>query len=376
VNPASSEFLELLGPIPAEEGIQDRLRPNNGAEPARPKPGPVFGDLRDIVARDIEWLDRPFLPAGELVTNSADGGTGKGLLSVYYAARISRGELGARRTVVFAVAEDAFDTVLKPRLLAADADLDHVKTVSWQNGGYTDAIRIPDHIEQLETCLQAMDAALLVIDPLLSHLSGRTDSYKDHEVKAALRPLVLLAQRTGCTVLGNGHFGKDKTRGAVSSAQGSNAFTNTPRVALAMARDDEDDNLRVVEVVKSNIAGTGEGRNYRISTVAVEGLSEPVPVLTPDGGATKSVDELLTVKRAKRVPAATIRDLVLRELATGEKTRKHLDDVAKTETGANPDSVYKSALEPLRKEGRIKARKEGFGGDGGWVYTTTGGDLG
>jgi len=300
------------------------------------------------------------------------------LLSVYYAARISRGELGDRRTVVFAVAEDAYDTVLKPRLLAAGADLDHIRTVSWQNGsGYADAIRVPDHIEQLEECLQEMRAALLVIDPLLSHLSGKTDSYKDHDVKAALRPLVLLAQRTGCTVLGNGHFGKDKSRGSVNSTQESNAFTNTPRVALAMARDDEDENTRVVEVVKSNIAGTGEGRNYRIATVTVDGLRDPVPVLTPDGGATKSVDDLLVRTRAKRVPAMTLQDIVLRELATGAKTRERLDEVAKAETGANPDSVYKSALTPLKAAGRIKVRKDGFGGDGPWVwYAIEGGEVG
>ena len=108
----------------------------NGAAPPPVENGPVFVDLRKIEERDIEWIDEPFLPCGELVTNNADGDTGKGLLSVHWAARISRGEFGeSRRMVVFAVAEDAFDTVLKPRLLAARANLAHVRALTWRRDG-------------------------------------------------------------------------------------------------------------------------------------------------------------------------------------------------------------------------------------------------
>jgi hypothetical protein len=63
----------------------------------------------------------------------------------------------------------------------------------------------------------------------------------------------------------------------------------------------------------------------------------------------------------------------LRELANGEQTRQHLDETAKTETGANPDSVYKSALTPLRERGDIKARKDGM--LGGWHWSLAKSDV-
>jgi AAA domain-containing protein len=328
--------------------------------------GPVFTDLRDVEARDVVWLDRPFMPAGELVTNNADGDTGKGLLAVHYGARVSRGEFGERRMVVFAVAEDAFETVLKPRLLAAEANLEYVRAVNWRRDGFRDALRIPDDIPTLESAIAAMDAQLLIIDPLLSHISAKTNSHVDHEVRVALQPLVELAHSTGCTVLGNGNFSKDKARGARSAASGSTAFTNTPRLALAMAYDDEDPDVRVLEIVKSNIGPKGNGRNYRVKTVSVEGLLEEIPLLVPEGAATKSVDDLLLVQRDKRVPAELVKAIVLRELATGEKSRGYLDAACKDETGANPDSVYKSALVPLKELGRIRARKESM--TGGWYW--------
>src|SRR5207247_665594 len=155
--------------------------------------------------------------------------------------------------------------------LAAGANLAHIRCVNWRRKGTKDALRVPDDIPALEPFLVEMGARMLVIDPLLSHLSAKTNSHIDHEVRLALQPLVDLAHRTNCLVLGNGNFTKDKSRGARSSAQGSGAFVNTPRVSLAMACDDEDPDIRIVEVVKSNIGPKNVGRNYRICTVDVDG---------------------------------------------------------------------------------------------------------
>lgn len=333
--------------------------------------GPIFVDLRDLVMRDVDWIDRPFLPAGELVTNNADGDTGKGLYAVHYAARFSRGEFGERRMVFFAVAEDAFETVLKPRLVAADADLEHVRCVNWRRNGTEDAVRIPDDIPLLEQSIETMQVGFLVIDPLLSHLSAKTNSHTDHEVKLALKPLITLAHNTGCLVLGNGHFGKDKAGGARKASMGSTAFTNTPRVGLAMAYDDDDPDIRVVEVIKSNIGPKHVGRNYRVKTVAVVGLEEPVPMLVAEGVATKSVDELIsaTSQMGKRIPGELVRELILAELETGEKARKHLDAIALEKLGAKADTVYKSGLVPLKSDGRIKPRKAST--DDGWYWRLT-----
>jgi hypothetical protein len=333
--------------------------------------GPVFIDLRDIEIRDIEWVDEPFLPRGELVTNNADGDTGKGLLSVHWAARISRGEFGEPRMCVFAVAEDAYETVLKPRLIAAGANFEYVRALGWKRAGTEDALLIPNDVPVLELHLKKMDARLLVIDPLLSHLSGKTNTHTDHEVKIALKPLMTLAHNTRCTVLGNGHFSKDKAGGARKAASGSTAFTNTPRVGLAMAYDDEDPDVRIVEVIKSNIGPKHVGRNYRIRIIPVDGLEKPIAMLVAEGAAVKAVDDLIAAQasKGKRVPADLLQALILAELETGEKTRAHLDAAAQEKLGANPDSVYKSALVPLKKGARIKARKDGT--TGGWVWQLT-----
>ena len=51
----------------------------------------------------------------------------------------------------------------------------------------------------------------------------------------------------------------------------------------------------------------------------------------PEGSATKSVDDLLRVPPAARgVPSEEIRSAILRELASGAKKRKYLDDIIQT----------------------------------------------
>jgi hypothetical protein len=329
--------------------------------------GPVLIDLRDVQERDVEWIDEPFLPAGELVTNNADGDTGKGLLSVHWAARISRGEFGDRRRVLFVVAEDAFDTVLKPRLMVASTNLEYVRALSWRRQGTEDALRIPDDIPTLERLVEEMQTRLLVIDPLLSHLSGKTNTHIDHEVKIALAPLMQLAHNTGCTVLGNGHFSKDKSGGARRASSGSTAFTNTPRVGLAMAPDDEDADVRIVEVIKSNIGPKGVGRAYRVRTVPMPTLEKPVPLFVVEGVSTKAVDDLIDVgKSRKRVSGPALEALILAELQHGEQPRAVIDEAARRELGAGPDSVYKYGFVPLKDAGRVRARKDGT--TGGWLW--------
>jgi hypothetical protein len=269
--------------------------------------------------------------------------------------------------VIYAVAEDTYDTVVKPRLLAAEANLAYVRGLSWRRGGTDDALLIPDDVPALERHLAGMGVRMLVVDPLLSHLSGRTHAWNGHEVRLALKPLMALAHNLNCTVLGNGNFSKDRSGGARRASAGSEAFTNVPRVGLAMASDDEDPDVRVLEVVKSNIGPKGIGRNYRVSTVEVQGLKESLPMLVAEGAAIKAVDDLINTQRdGKRIPAELVRALILAALENGEQSRKQLDAAAKEKLGANPDTVYKSGLEPLNKAGRIKARKDGM--TGGWHY--------
>jgi hypothetical protein len=331
----------------------------NGAKAETPH-GPKLIDPRTIKPRNIEWLIRDRLAFDMLTLLVGHGGVGKGVCWINWIARISRGELGERKNTLISAPEDVHDTMLVPRLHAADADLEHVRLI--------DSLRFPNDEAWLEQQIAERRACLLVCDPVLTHLSAKTDSYRDHDVKLALTPLLQMAARTRCAVLGVVHFTKSTERGAFLSIQASGAFGNTARHVLGMVDHPDDNDGRVLSVVKTNIASRGLSWRMRVETKPVEGLDDPVPTLVEDGDSNESVDDLLAAGRSRAVVSPQkLRELVLRELACGEKSRDHLNQVAGDELGASADMVYRNALAPLRASGSVKPRKEGI--DGKWHWS-------
>jgi hypothetical protein len=338
-------------------------RPLRLANQQAAKPLRLVG-LAALTMRDIKWLDPGFVPESALTVLLGHGGVGKGPWTIKLAADVTR--YGG--AVLFAVAEDDHETVLKPRLVAAGADMRLVDAIA--------ELVLPDDVDRLDATIDGFElqvgakVQLTVIDPILSFLSGRVDSYKDHEVKRALKPLADLLQRRQTSGVGVHHLTKDTSRGAGFSGQASNAFRNTARSVLAMAIHDEDDRARILEVVKSNFAMNGLGRLYRLELVTIPGLTTTQPVLVHNGDADKSVDEALQASRNREraeVPAARIQALILRELQTEAKGREYLNACATDELGIKPDVLYKRGLTPLREDGVIRAKKDGLTGAWTWM---------
>lgn len=273
------------------------------------RPGMVFdglhiGHLEDYEKRDLDWLLRGFLLAGELTILQGHGGTSKGTLAAAWAAMVTRGKdcepTREPQHVLWAAAEDNIGSVVRPRLEVANADTSMVKTVFVYRDGMQEGITIPDDVRELKEAVLDLDVGLVIIDPLMSHLSSELNANDDKEVKLALRSLVSMAHETGCAVLAVHHFTKDTGRGAFLSGQGSGAFGNTARMVLAIAEDDEDEDLRLLEVVKTNVSKKGLTMELRIEREPVAGLEELVPrVVRTYNYSGKSVNNLLRVFRRK-----------------------------------------------------------------------------
>jgi hypothetical protein len=333
-------------PAPANGNGRHTL---NGSRKRRPK----LINPADLEMRDPKWLVRPMVPEGALMIVQGHGGTNKGTWAFSQASRVTRGDVedGGSGFVLISATEDDYETIVKPRLVAAKADLGLIRFIG--------ELSLPEDGDWLQETIDALGARLVVIDPFLSHLQKDIDSYRDHDVKLALTPLMQITQAERCTIMGVHHYTKSTALGAYLSGQASGAFGNTARVVLGMAVGDEDD-VRVIEVVKSNIGQTHYRRQLRLHLTKVEGLTEPVPTLVDEGHSEKSVDELLATQRSRAVvPPAKLEALVLRELARGEKSRDHLNKVAGDELGATPDMLYKNALLPM-KDKKIKVYKDGL----------------
>jgi hypothetical protein len=64
-------------------------------------------------------------------------------------------------------------------------------------GGGERVPKLPDDLDVLKATCKDVGADLLVIDPLLAHLSGDVNSFKDGDVRSALAPYRRSPRRRG-----------------------------------------------------------------------------------------------------------------------------------------------------------------------------------
>lgn len=216
-------------------------------------------------ARPYRWAWNKRVLMGYINLQVGEEGIGKGNLTAWQAARITRGELdgdlkGKPRTVVFIGDEDSWDHIWTPRLHAAGADLSRLFVVeAGTKGGVMD---VKADAEALRDYVEAEDVALVYFDQLLDNL-GYTDSWKDKEVRDALAPIRRVAQETDVAVLASMHPNKrgGSFRDRIS---GTPAFNALSRSSLLVARHPEDETRVAVVRAKGNYSVEPPAVEFRI----------------------------------------------------------------------------------------------------------------
>ena len=244
----------------------------DSAEPAAVRL--IRGDA--IALEPVVWAWHGFLPLGMLTILGGAPGCGKTTIALAVAATMTRGGTwpdGSCCTDVGDVliwsGEDAH-SVAAARLVASGANMlrvHFIDGVTGVDGGAFDPGRDMALLEAEATKLKA--PRLLIIDPIVSAVSG--DGHKSNDVRRSLQPVVDLAQRLGCAVLGITHFSKGTSgRDPVERITGSLAFAALARLVLVAAKvkaDDGGEARRVLVRAKSNISADDGGFSYELERV-------------------------------------------------------------------------------------------------------------
>lgn len=239
----------------------------------------IRGDA--VALEPVRWLWPGFLPAGMLTILGGSPGCGKTTIALSLAATITRGGVWPDRTrctqpgdVLVWSGEDAH-SVIAARLRAEGADMSRVHFIDGLTEGEREPFDPGRDMALLEATAEALPAPrLLILDPIVSAVAG--DSHKGAEVRRSLQPVVELAQRLGCAVLGITHFSKGTNgRDPVERVTGSIAFAALARMVLLAAKvnsgpdDGEHDERRVLVRAKSNIGPDEGGIAYALDRVEV-----------------------------------------------------------------------------------------------------------
>ena len=227
----------------------------------------------------IRWIWDGWLAAGKFHVLAGVPGVGKSTIALALAATITSGGRwpdGTRaipgNVLIWSGEDDAADTLV-PRLLAMGADRSRIWFVGDVREGVDRVSFDPSrHMAGLEQRAADIDVKLIVVDPVVSAVAG--DSHKNAEVRRSLQPLVDLAVRLDCAMVGVTHFSKGTAgRDPTERVTGSLAFAALARIVLVAAKlpDAEGGNPgRILARSKCNIGIDTGGFAYSIDQTELD----------------------------------------------------------------------------------------------------------
>jgi RecA-family ATPase len=197
--------------------------------------------LKDVEPTEVKWVWPGRIPCGKLTLLVGDPGLGKSFVTLDGGSRISRGRLwpdgeqAPLGAVIVLSAEDGRADTIRPRVDVLGGDPAKIAVLAAiKQGDAERPFSLAADLPVLEATITAVQAVLVVIDPLSAYL-GKTDSFKDAEVRGLLTPLAALAEKTGVAILAIMHLTKNPAQRAIYRAPGTIGFAAAARVMLAVA---------------------------------------------------------------------------------------------------------------------------------------------
>jgi AAA domain len=322
--------------------------------------------LSDVQRERVEWLWDRRVPLGKLTLISGDPGLGKSLMTLDLAARITQGKRmpdgspGFEGNVVILSAEDGVADTIRPRLELAGANLDRVTSLATlpTNDGHERLTVIPDDLLQVIELVQDVAAVLVIVDPLMAFLSSKVNAHRDQDVRRALAPLAMAANKYRFAVVVVRHLNKSTATGnPLYRGGGSIGIGGAARSEMIVGEDPANKERKIAAPTKSNLGPPMPALVYRIEA------TDEVPRVVWDGTSDLVAETLLAAVSAdERSQRSIARDFILEMLADGPV------DGSQVEARAAELDIKHSTLWRAKKDLRVISRRAGFAGDGKWTW--------
>jgi len=324
--------------------------------------GPIIVNLADVEPKNVDWLWPGWLVGGNLNLLIGDPGVGKSSVALDLASRISKGEAlpdgskGKKGHVIILSAEDDLACTIRPRLDAHNADCSLITSLQAirQKEGSDRQFLIEKDIPHLNSVIQKTNASFVLIDPLSAYL-GRSNTFKDSEVRNLLGPLSHLANETGVAILGIVHLNKGNQLQALYRAQGSIAFVAAARSVFGVFKDPDNEADRILATIKCNLSAPKPSLRFSFD----EGI---VNWSGPAHGF--SLDEALAPPdHENRSKLEDAKEFLMELLKDGPVPSPDVFEAGKE------NCISESTLNRAKRKLKIKSKREGgLGKEGEWYW--------
>jgi putative DNA primase/helicase len=340
----------------------------------------VLKKFTNIKAEAIQWLWPGVIAVGKLTLFVGNPGVGKGLVTMDIVSRVTTKTAWPNRPndnpvmdVLLVSSEDAPEDTLKPRLIAAGADHDHVSNIECTKTEKGDKVfSLDTDLPALRKALEENPAVkLLVIDPVMSHL-GDANGNREQELRNILGPLGDLAKQHKIAIVLVAHFNKRADADTIARVGGAMAMVGVVRNAWTFTESKEQEG-RVMLPLKNNLSKDEGGFNYDTIGVPVEVEDGDGKTVTVDIGRITWGGESSEVVTSSLI--STDKKLKTKNLTKVEKAMVWLASMMPIAGQAYSASELTKAGEPLGfNTNTLHDAKKKLGvtskqGEGGWFWT-------
>jgi RecA-family ATPase len=308
---------------------------------SEPRKGLVITSADQIIAERVDWLVEDCFPLGMIGLIGGNPGLGKSQIAIKLAALATSGigsplQNGFTPTgsVIILANEDDAARTIRPRLEAAGAVLNKVHIVQGiaQEGKELEPFQLDQDVALLRDCANKLgDVRLIIIDPPNAYIGGKTDTYKDSDVRKMLAPLQTLAHDSGALVLLVVHLNKRSDGGAHQRFNGTGAWVAVSRVAYLVG-EDELDHTRHMLPVKNNLGNDKYGFIYDIREKILHSGADEIKTshITWVDKSFRSANELLAPSKKTQTKAVDeAKNFLEEELSGGTKPVNDIKNAAK-----------------------------------------------
>jgi AAA domain len=321
------------------------------------------------------WLWEGRIPLGAPTLLVGREKLGKSTLTVKLAAEVSRGTLdgdlhGKPSGVLMLSYEDNAGSTVKPRLLAANADLIRVFQPSAQRDGVRDLVSLPDDLEAVGAIIRDHDCRLVIVDPFSAALSGEVNSHRDQDMRRAIASLAQLVEARNAALVLVAHFNKAQGGDALTRVLGSRGLTAAVRSVLVFGRppDAEDGSPdRVLAHAACNIAAEAPSLTCRIEPRVIETEAGDIKTsrLAIVGDCDTHADDLLSTRSEdERSDLDVAADWLADELADGDWR-----PAREVKAAGKAAGIQERTLQRAMKHLGVEHRREGFPAISEWRLT-------
>jgi hypothetical protein len=309
--------------------------------------------------RPLRWLWRRRIPLGLLSILLGEEGVGKGTLASWLVAQTTRGALegelhGTPVNAMIVGDEDAFEQIWVPRLYAAGADMERLRTLD--DGEFIDDFGSVS--ARLAATIREDEIGLVVFDALIDHVpasASGSEIYNPKAVREALKPLRRVIAATDAAAIGLMHPIKGNPTSFRQLMAASHQFNAVSRSSLLLAKDPENESRRVLVRGKGNHSAEPKAVEFSIQprTFELNTHGFEMPMVVDVRESERTIDDLLRKDATPDTPARDRLVPQLREVLVPEPGLQ-LKEIAEA-VGCGPkDGSMRRALAWMEKNGQAK----------------------